>query len=76
MSTSRRAILERKDRKKQPSAKRGDGDVEMVDVRYFSSSLFADSDQARIVIAFRYGLLFSIVDQKPPCIYAFPLTRT
>jgi hypothetical protein len=29
----RRAILERKDRKKQPSAKRGDGDVEMVDVR-------------------------------------------
>ncbi|KAF8485617.1 ribosomal protein L24 [Gautieria morchelliformis] len=32
LDKDRRAILERKDRKKQPSAKRGDGDVEMVDV--------------------------------------------
>jgi len=31
LDKDRRAILDRKDRKKQPSSKRGDGDVEMVD---------------------------------------------
>lgn len=31
LDKDRRAILDRKDRKKQPSSKRGDDDVEMVD---------------------------------------------